>query len=84
MSFNDPRKLYVWNSISGDILLGPRDIPISDCGSAVKMIRNLIQSQLGFLEFEDRTFIENENCFYNVKVESVSFHVVPVAASNSK
>ena len=60
------------------------NIRISNGDQTVKLIRNLIQSRFVFVKLEDRKFVENEKCFSNVKVESVSFHVVPVPASNSK
>ena len=60
------------------------NIRISNGDQTVKLIRNLIQSRFVFVKLEDRKFVENEKCFFNVKVESVSFHVVPVPASNSK
>ena len=62
----------------------PTNIRISHGDQTVKLTRNLIQSRFVFLKFEDRKFIEIEKCFYSVKVESVSFPVVPVPASNSK
>ena len=60
------------------------NIRISNGDQTVKLIRNLIQSRFVFVKLEDRKFVENEKWFFNVKVESVSFHVVPVPASNSK
>ena len=60
------------------------NIRISNGDQTVKLIRNLIQSRFVFVKLEDRKFVENEKCCFNVKVESVSFHVVPVPTSNSK
>ena len=62
----------------------PTNIRISNGDQTVKSSRNLIQSHFVFVKLEDRKFVENEKCFVNVKIERVSFHVVPVPASNSK
>ena len=77
--------------------MGQRDISIIDvCNfentkseqqiseQKVRLIGNLIQTRFVFLKFEDRKCIETKKRVCSVKVESVSFHVVPIRASNSK
>ena len=47
----------------------------------VRLIGNLIQTRFVFLKFEDRKCIETKKRVCSVKVESVSFHLVPLPAS---
>ena len=58
--------------------------PISHRKYQVKLIGNPIQSQTGLSRFGDEICFENKKRFQTVKVETMSFILVPVRAPNSQ
>ena len=58
--------------------------PISPRKYQVKLIGNPIQSQTDLSRFGDEVCFENKQRLQKVKVETVSFNLVPVRAPNSQ